>query len=178
MPYLNATISEVLRTANIGPTTIAHRAIVDSTLLGYNIKKDYSLLASLVSVNMDKKHWGDPEIFRPERFVNEKGEFVDDPFALPFGAGNFFSKFPWCKFRIGFHSVLFRTNPSHSEPIQKNVFNQFDANHLETNPKLLIRMNLNQFSNPDQSDYLELELRLIKQLFLINSNWKFWIDSH
>lgn len=87
LPYLNATIAEVSRIANIGPTTIAHRAIADSTLLGYNIKKNYSLLASLISVNMDKKHWGDPETFRPERFINKKGEFVDDSWALPFGAG-------------------------------------------------------------------------------------------
>lgn len=87
LPYLNATISEVLRISNIGPTTIAHRALVDSTFLGYNIKKNYAILASLVSVNMDKKHWGDPEIFRPERFLNKNGEFIDDPWALPFGAG-------------------------------------------------------------------------------------------
>ena len=88
LPYLQATITEVLRIANIGPTTIAHRAISDTTLLGYKIKKNYTMLGSLISVNMDKKHWGDPETFRPERFINEKGEFIDDPWVLAFGAGN------------------------------------------------------------------------------------------
>ncbi|XP_051176228.1 uncharacterized protein LOC127291258 [Leptopilina boulardi] len=87
LPYLSATIAEVLRISNIGPTTIAHRAVVDSKLLGYNIKKNYAILASLVSVNMDKNHWGDPETFRPERFIDKNGKFVDDAWALPFGAG-------------------------------------------------------------------------------------------
>lgn len=63
LPYLNATIAEVLRISNIGPTTIAHRALKDSTLFGYRIKKNYAILASLVSVNMDKNHWGDRSKF-------------------------------------------------------------------------------------------------------------------
>jgi cytochrome P450 len=36
---------------------------------------------------MDKDKWGDPDNFRPERFLSEKGEFVQDkehfaPFSL------------------------------------------------------------------------------------------------
>ena len=89
LPYLNATISEVLRIANIVPVTVNHRAITDTTLLGYKIKKDYILSANLTSVHMDKDYWGDPEIFRPERFINDQGEFIDDPWLIPFGAGNY-----------------------------------------------------------------------------------------
>lgn len=37
---------------------------------------------------MDKEHWGDPEIFRPERFINEKGDFINDSWLMPFGLGN------------------------------------------------------------------------------------------
>ncbi|XP_050446362.1 methyl farnesoate epoxidase-like [Cataglyphis hispanica] len=87
LPYLNATIAEVLRLANVGPTSIPHRAMTDTTLLGYEIKKNYILLANFRSVHMDEKHWGDPKEFRPERFINDKGEYVEDPWLLSFGLG-------------------------------------------------------------------------------------------
>ncbi|XP_024893814.1 methyl farnesoate epoxidase-like [Temnothorax curvispinosus] len=88
LPYLNATIAEVTRLANVGPTSIPHRAMTDSILLGYEIKKNYSLLANLRSVHMDEQHWGDPKVFRPERFINDEGEFVEDPWLIPFGLGH------------------------------------------------------------------------------------------
>lgn len=87
MPYLNATISEVLRISHVAPTTVPHRALKDSTLFGYKIKKNYTLIANLVSLHMDKDHWIDPENFRPERFINNKGEFVEDSWLMPFGTG-------------------------------------------------------------------------------------------
>ncbi|CAL8148194.1 unnamed protein product [Orchesella dallaii] len=36
---------------------------------------------------MDKEYWGDPETFRPERFINENGEFVPDKRVCHFGFG-------------------------------------------------------------------------------------------
>lgn len=89
MPYLNATLAEVLRLANIGPTTIPHRTIEDTKFMGYDIKENYTVLANLMSVHQDKKHWGDPEAFRPERFIDDNGNFVSDPWLIPFGAGLF-----------------------------------------------------------------------------------------
>ncbi|KYM98161.1 hypothetical protein ALC62_11152 [Cyphomyrmex costatus] len=88
LPYLNATIAEVTRLANVGPTSIPHRAMSDTTLLGYEIKKNYTLLANLRSVHMDEQHWGDPKEFRPERFINDRGEYVEDPWLIPFGLGH------------------------------------------------------------------------------------------
>lgn len=76
-----------MRLANVGPTSIPHRAMADCNLLGYEIKKNYTLLANLRSVHMDKQHWGDPNEFRPERFINDKGEYIEDPWLIPFGLG-------------------------------------------------------------------------------------------
>lgn len=36
---------------------------------------------------MDKEHWGDPETFRPERFLDTKGNIIQDDWLIPFGLG-------------------------------------------------------------------------------------------
>ena len=36
---------------------------------------------------MDEDHWGDPEVFRPERFLTDHGDFRSDEMNLPFGIG-------------------------------------------------------------------------------------------
>ncbi|XP_047349346.1 methyl farnesoate epoxidase-like [Vespa velutina] len=88
LPYLQATLAEVGRMGNVGPTSVPHRAMNDTTLLGYDIKKNSILLANLMSVHMDENHWGDPKTFRPERFINEKGEYCDNPWLMSFGLGH------------------------------------------------------------------------------------------
>ena len=45
------------------------------------------MLLCLYSLFQDKEHWGDPEIFRPERFLDSEGKFVKDEWIIPFGAG-------------------------------------------------------------------------------------------
>lgn len=35
----------------------------------------------------DKKVWGDPENFRPERYIGADGKIVKKDNAMPFGAG-------------------------------------------------------------------------------------------
>lgn len=97
MPYLNATVMEVSRLSNVGPTTIPHRSTTDTKFMGFDIKKDYVLLANLHSIHMDKAHWGDPETFRPERFLDENGNFVNDSWMMPFGAGSRFMTTKHCR---------------------------------------------------------------------------------
>lgn len=35
--------------------------------------------------------WGDPENFRPERFIDESGNIITPPTYLPFGFGKYFN---------------------------------------------------------------------------------------
>lgn len=42
---------------------------------------------NLWSVLHDREHWGDPEVFRPERFIDTEGKFIKDEWMIQFGAG-------------------------------------------------------------------------------------------
>jgi methyl farnesoate epoxidase / farnesoate epoxidase len=42
---------------------------------------------NLRSVHMDKQLWGDPENFRPERFIGPDGKFQKDDRLMLFGTG-------------------------------------------------------------------------------------------
>lgn len=45
------------------------------------------ILSSLLSVHHDKNQWSEPDVFRPERFLNENGDFVLEEPLLQFGLG-------------------------------------------------------------------------------------------
>jgi cytochrome P450 len=45
------------------------------------------VVINLYSVFQDREHWGDPEVFRPERFLDADGHFVKDDWMIPFGVG-------------------------------------------------------------------------------------------
>jgi cytochrome P450 len=39
-------------------------------------------------IHRNKEHWGDPENFRPERFIDKEGKLIaNDEWLLPFGSG-------------------------------------------------------------------------------------------
>lgn len=48
------------------------------------------VLMSLTSVHHDSERWTDPEVFRPERYLTDKGEFIQDEGLCTFGLGKLF----------------------------------------------------------------------------------------
>lgn len=87
VPFIDAFIMEVQRLYVVTPITGPRRVLKTTVLDGYTIPKDTTILISMHSVLMDREHWEDPECFRPERFLDEKGEIVNDPYFMPFGQG-------------------------------------------------------------------------------------------
>lgn len=85
---VESSIRETLRINPVAPLGVAHRATVDTTLGGYYIPEDTLVLANLYAMNHDSQVWGDPEVFRPERFVEDG---VKDS-TLVFGIGKFWEK--------------------------------------------------------------------------------------
>jgi cytochrome P450 len=45
------------------------------------------LALNFYSIHMDKSYWGDPENFRPERFLDENQKFVKSDRIFAFGSG-------------------------------------------------------------------------------------------
>lgn len=68
------------------PSSVAHRAMVDTKLGGYDIPKDTAVLASLYALHNAESVWKDPNNFRPERYLNSKGKLeLKNDNSLPFG---------------------------------------------------------------------------------------------
>ncbi|KAJ9598796.1 hypothetical protein L9F63_026670, partial [Diploptera punctata] len=85
--YVEAVLTELLRVCSIAPFTPPHRTTKDTQINGYSIPKNTSIAICIYSLFQDKEHWGDPEVFRPERFLNSEGKYVKDDWMIPFGAG-------------------------------------------------------------------------------------------
>ncbi|CAD7091023.1 unnamed protein product [Hermetia illucens] len=86
--YTEASLRECLRLETLVPSNLPHRAIADTELLGYSIPADTIVYTGLYGFHNDKDTWGDPEEFRPERFLDYRGHFSNKKdISLPFGAG-------------------------------------------------------------------------------------------
>ncbi|XP_060576044.1 cytochrome P450 1A1-like [Ruditapes philippinarum] len=89
LPYVMATILEVLRKTSIVPFAIPHITLHDTKLQGYDIDKDTVVFFNLHSVANDESYWGDPENFRPERLLDDSGKLDKEKCShiMAFGAG-------------------------------------------------------------------------------------------
>ena len=90
LPYTEATVTEISRRASVVPQAVPHSAMSDTTLAGFTIPKDTIVYMHLQEVHMDPEYWGDPEAFRPERFIDDDGSFRHDERVIPFGIGKRF----------------------------------------------------------------------------------------
>ncbi|XP_075279757.1 steroid 17-alpha-hydroxylase/17,20 lyase isoform X2 [Opisthocomus hoazin] len=89
LPYLEATISEVLRIRPVSPLLIPHVSLADTSIGEYSIPKGARVVINLWSVHHDEEEWDKPEEFNPGRFLDERGQHIHSPSPsyLPFGAG-------------------------------------------------------------------------------------------
>nr|ALM25793.1 cytochrome P450 71AU53-like protein [Salvia pomifera] len=88
MHYLKAVIKETLRchppTALLAPR-IAHE---DVKIKGYDILKGTVVMVNVWAIGRDPLCWDDPQMFKPERFLNHSTDPKWSSFGwIPFGAG-------------------------------------------------------------------------------------------
>ena len=85
--YVNAVLQESFRTASLVGAGVPHYTTADISAGGYNIPKDTIIYSSLYHIMNDEKHFPDPLLFKPERFIDENGIFVYSNRVVPFGVG-------------------------------------------------------------------------------------------
>ncbi|CAG7836158.1 unnamed protein product [Allacma fusca] len=75
MTYMDAVTSELLRFSTITPMNGPwRRATEDGEYKGYTIPRNTFLVANTYALHHDPEVWGDPENFRPERFLTSDGK--------------------------------------------------------------------------------------------------------
>ncbi|KAG7229896.1 hypothetical protein INR49_009614 [Caranx melampygus] len=89
LPYLEATIREVLRIRPVAPLLIPHVALSDTSIGDFSVRKGSRVIINLWSLHHDEKEWKNPELFDPGRFLNSDGTGLVIPSSsyLPFGVG-------------------------------------------------------------------------------------------
>ncbi|KAL0099679.1 hypothetical protein PUN28_019820 [Cardiocondyla obscurior] len=87
LPITEAFLAEVQRYLILAPLGVPHRAAKDVFLNGYLIPKDTTVLFDFHSVHNDKAYWDQPDEFRPQRFLDEQGQFCRSNYSIPFGLG-------------------------------------------------------------------------------------------
>jgi cytochrome P450 len=79
-------LRETLRFEPLIPTFV-HTAMQDTKLCGYDIPESTLVFPGLYALHFDKETWGDPDNFRPERFLENGKLSLKADKSLPFGAG-------------------------------------------------------------------------------------------
>ena len=76
LPYVEATVMEVLRQSNSVSFGVQNTVSEDVVFRGYFIPKNAIILPFVESILSDQQIWTDPEAFRPERFLDDDGKCV------------------------------------------------------------------------------------------------------
>ena len=87
MPYVEATVMEIQRMADVAPLAVPHSRLEDVALRGYTIPKGTSVIPNLYAVHRDDRIWDDPYQFKPSRFLDKNGEIVRRIELIPFSVG-------------------------------------------------------------------------------------------
>ena len=88
MPYAEAVIAESMRMSTIAPVGSFHTAMEDVKFHGYDIPKGSIVVANIHFIHHDKRVWGNPEEFQPERFLSADGKtFKKHDALMPFSTG-------------------------------------------------------------------------------------------
>ncbi|KAH7934311.1 hypothetical protein HPB49_024846 [Dermacentor silvarum] len=88
MPYTQAFMWETMRCKPVNPLSLMRSASNDINLGGYFIPRGSIVIPSFWSIFNESSFWGDPEVFRPERFLSDDGKSAKKPERfIPFSCG-------------------------------------------------------------------------------------------
>ena len=88
--FLRATVYELLRITSISTMSVPHSTTADTNIAGYSIPKGTVIFPNLWSASHDPNEWENPEVFNPQRFLDDQGHVVQvdtNPNFIVFSAG-------------------------------------------------------------------------------------------
>lgn len=90
--YNRATLYELLRFHTVAPFGVPRVVTKSTEIKGIVIPKGTQLLANMWGLHHDENFWGDPQEFRPERFLDDNGDILPPEHPkrkhlMPFSAG-------------------------------------------------------------------------------------------
>ncbi|KAM3749647.1 hypothetical protein ACB098_05G202100 [Castanea mollissima] len=86
--YLQAIVKETLRLHPPVPFLIPRKAETNIEMCGFLVPKDSQILINVWAMGRDSSIWPNPNLFMPERFLEQNINFKGQDFELiPFGAG-------------------------------------------------------------------------------------------
>ncbi|KAL8131105.1 cytochrome P450 81Q32-like [Apium graveolens] len=83
LPYLRCILIETMRMYPVARYLVPHESSEDCSIAGFRVPRGTMLLLDLKAIQNDPKIWEDPEMFRPERFLEGNAGHG----WLPFGSG-------------------------------------------------------------------------------------------
>ncbi|XP_071082988.1 steroid 17-alpha-hydroxylase/17,20 lyase-like [Haliotis cracherodii] len=88
LPFIEAVLYESMRIATMVPLGLPHMSLCDTHVGGFDIPKGTLVLINHHALHHDPEQWRDPEVFKPERFLDQTGKMAAKPESwLPFSAG-------------------------------------------------------------------------------------------
>ncbi|XP_066592768.1 methyl farnesoate epoxidase-like [Prorops nasuta] len=149
LPMMEAFLNEAQRFLVLAPLGLPHRTMKNSTLKGYQIPKDTIILLDFHSAHNDEAYWEKPEEFRPQRFLDDKGQFQQSSATLAFGLGkrrcmgeNLARSSLFLYFASVIHKFDVEMSPEHDQP-DLNGFDGFTVSPKPYHLKLKLRTDNN-----------------------------------
>ena len=87
LKYVEATLMEIQRLANIAPLGAPHSTSEDTKYMGYNVPKNTIVVTNIYSASLDPTLWDKATEFDPTRFLDENGNVVKRDLIIPFSVG-------------------------------------------------------------------------------------------
>ncbi|CAH1791450.1 unnamed protein product, partial [Owenia fusiformis] len=88
LSYTEATINEIQRMCLIGPLGgPIHMTLRTTHFKNYVLPANTGVLPNIYAIHHDSEYWDEPFKFKPERFIDQDGNFQKDEHVIPFSVG-------------------------------------------------------------------------------------------